>query len=417
MIKSVTVTNHLGDSVKLELTRPEKSGFVIKNIEGLGPVKANINTTKLASGDGAIYNSAYADQRDIVISLLFLQIGNETIEDIRHKSYKYFPIKKKVQLVIETDRRTVKTEGYVEANEPNIFSANEGCSITIACPDPYLYSLEMNEVTFSGVEPMFEFPFENDSMTEPLLNFGEIKKKSEEVVYYEGDLEVGMTINIHALGEVSDLKIYNVGTGESMVLSSHRIGVMTGHYTEYIPGTTYLYRSIVIYKNNLWVVPYTTTGSAWGPPDTDKWLKITGDYDPWNANTTYDPGSMVTHNDKIWIYTRQTSSNNVEPGSDKDKGVGTMGYDENGVYWMDLTDKYPCVGIKAGDVITINTKKGKKGVTILRDGVTTNIINCLNKNADWFTLTKGDNIFAYDTDEGSSYVEFRISSDIGYDGV
>lgn len=32
MIKSVTVTNYLGDSVKLELMRPEKSGFIVKSI-------------------------------------------------------------------------------------------------------------------------------------------------------------------------------------------------------------------------------------------------------------------------------------------------------------------------------------------------------------------------------------------------
>ena len=43
MIKSVTITNHLDESIKLDLFNPEESGFIIKNIEGLGPVKANIN--------------------------------------------------------------------------------------------------------------------------------------------------------------------------------------------------------------------------------------------------------------------------------------------------------------------------------------------------------------------------------------
>lgn len=55
MIKSVTVINHLGESLKLDLASPEKSGFIVKSIEGLGPVKATVNTTKMSTTDGAIY--------------------------------------------------------------------------------------------------------------------------------------------------------------------------------------------------------------------------------------------------------------------------------------------------------------------------------------------------------------------------
>ena len=57
MIKSVTITNHLDESIKLDLFNPEESGFIIKNIEGLGPVKANINFKELATNDGSIDNS------------------------------------------------------------------------------------------------------------------------------------------------------------------------------------------------------------------------------------------------------------------------------------------------------------------------------------------------------------------------
>ena len=35
MIKSVTVVNHLGESLKLDLASPEKSGFIVKSIEGI----------------------------------------------------------------------------------------------------------------------------------------------------------------------------------------------------------------------------------------------------------------------------------------------------------------------------------------------------------------------------------------------
>ena len=102
MIKSVTVTNYLGDSIKLELTRPELSGFVVTSITGLGAGKADVNTTDMSTNDGSLYNSARAQQRNIVLSLQYL--FKNTIEDVRHLSYKYFPIKKKVKLLKKSER-------------------------------------------------------------------------------------------------------------------------------------------------------------------------------------------------------------------------------------------------------------------------------------------------------------------------
>ena len=53
MIRAVTFTNYLGDSIRLDLARPEESGFIIKSVTGLGPGKANINTTEIATNDGS----------------------------------------------------------------------------------------------------------------------------------------------------------------------------------------------------------------------------------------------------------------------------------------------------------------------------------------------------------------------------
>lgn len=43
-------------------------------------------------------------------------------------------------------------------------------------------------------------------------------------------------------------------------------------------------------------------------------------------------------------------------------------------------------GIVASDDIVINTSKGDKSITLIREGVSYNILNCLDKNTDWFTL-------------------------------
>lgn len=120
MIKSVTVVNYLGESFKMELMRPEESGFIIQSITGIGPVKANINNTELSTGDGAVYNSSRLTVRNIIFKLCFLP--NPTIEHTRQKSYKYFPVKKPIKLIFETDNRVSECSGYVESNEPDIFS-------------------------------------------------------------------------------------------------------------------------------------------------------------------------------------------------------------------------------------------------------------------------------------------------------
>ena len=80
MIRSVIVTNYLDDSLEINLARPEETGFLITNISGLGPCKATINMTDVATNDGSIYNSAKLNYRNIVMSITFI---GENIEKIR----------------------------------------------------------------------------------------------------------------------------------------------------------------------------------------------------------------------------------------------------------------------------------------------------------------------------------------------
>ena len=315
MIHSIKVTNHLGEDITLELTKPGNTGFIVSSVNGLGPPKATINTTKTAAADGTIYNSSFLDARNITMSLIFEETKTESIEVIRQKSYKYFPIKRNVELEIQTDKRLVKTKGYVESNEPSIFTSMAGCNISIVCPDPFLYAYDSVNVVFSGVSPNFEFSyynvdekhgtfgFSNESLTEPLLELGIIENKTENVVYYEGDSEIGFQIIIHALGDVTNLRIYNVDTKDAIVINTDKLTAMTGS------------------------------------------------------------------------------------------------------------------AILNGDTIFINTKKGYKSATLLREGHEYNIINCLGRKIDWFTLMKGDNTFAFTADTGSENLQFSIIHELVYDGV
>lgn len=307
MIKSVQITNHLGESVKIKLKEDEPShGFLIKNIEGLGPPKAIISKSSLANVDGSVVNQTRIDSRNIIMTLLFTNAP--TIEDTRQRTYKYFPIKKPVEFLIETDNKILKTTGYIESNTPTIFSKSEGNSISLVCDDPYFYSKETQATVFFGIQPLFEFPFSNDSSNDYNLMFGAVEKEYEKVVYYNGDSETGVTIRIHAIGFApGTLTIYNTGTREKMILYLHML--------------------------------------------------------------QYAVGSMVYR------------------------------------------------GLVAGDDLIISSHRGNKKVEFVREGLTINAMFCMDRTSNWFSLTKGDNIFAYTVSDGSENLQFKLENKVLYEGV
>lgn len=318
MLKNVTITNYLGSSMTYSFENPsidDSTGLLITEIEGLGPVKADINMTKLATADGDIFNSKRLSGRNIVIKAIFTYA--DTIEEARLMSYKYFPIGTKVKVVVTTDSRVAETEGYVESNDPEIFSEQSDMQVSILCESPFFLSVSdegKKETNFSAVEALFEFPV-NDLTTdpyvgeyqnegfEPVTMFGNIVNKKENTVYYEGDSETGCVIHLHCIGEVRQIDIYNIKTAEHMGIDTTKIATLTGS------------------------------------------------------------------------------------------------------------------GLIYGDDITINTIKGKKSITLLREGVSYNILNALAKNVDWFQLARGDNLFAFTCEYGEQNLQFMIESQIVYEGV
>lgn len=302
MIQSLTVTNYLGESLTIPMKNSESTGFILHDMTGLGPPTASVNTSKVATKDGSKYNSARAEERNIVLPMYFTPIP--TIEDARHRSYKYFPLKKPVILAFKTDNRECQIVGYVETNEPDICSDREGCQVSIICPNPYFSSIYDTVTSFSGVEAAFEFPFSNEDTSNSRIEFGKIVVKAENIVRYGGDAESGVQIRIAASATVKNITIYNVDTR----------------------GTMHIYH--------------------------DKLVALTGS------------------------------------------------------------------GIVKGDEIIITTDKGSRSVTLLRNGKSTNILNAIDpRNDEWFSLTKGDNIFAYTADEGSDYLMFVVDHTTLYEGI
>lgn len=219
MIQSFTVTNHNGKSIVCELANPWKEGLAVASIDGLGPGQANINMADTASMDGGLFNSAKKGARNIVFNFIFVEYDTLTIEDIRRKCYTYFPIKKNIKLKFTTsDGKTNKEyfiDGYVESNEPVIFSSREGATVSIVCPNPWFYKSNSQEQVFNAsADPNFVFgaydqePYfwRDGTLSEEeqtKLRMGDIISFVVSSLFYDGTVDTGLVFEILFKSDVS----------------------------------------------------------------------------------------------------------------------------------------------------------------------------------------------------------------------
>jgi hypothetical protein len=264
MIKSLTITNHLGKELKVTLSEAVPShGLLIKSITGIGPADAVVNMSDYATNDGSEFNSARLEKRSIQI--IFMVTANEyiTVEKARHIAYEMFPTKKQIKLLFETDERSLYCYGRVEHNTPDIFQKQELITIDIICPNPYFYKQKENasdgKVSISTVEPTFEFPFftnasyvedpilDNNSYnildsygdnicTEKIvpdnnLEMGRYISSTEMIVPidYYGDVEAPLLITIKNYGTLTgNIVIVDYRTKEFLKLNVSKIEALIG---------------------------------------------------------------------------------------------------------------------------------------------------------------------------------------------
>lgn len=70
MVIALTVTNYKGESIRIPLDDPSESGFIIKEISGIGAPKADVMTIDYIALDGSYVNSVRVQKRTISINLL-----------------------------------------------------------------------------------------------------------------------------------------------------------------------------------------------------------------------------------------------------------------------------------------------------------------------------------------------------------
>ena len=73
--------------------------------------------------------------------------------------------------------------------------------------------------------------------------------------------------------------------------------------------------------------------------------------------------------------------------------------------------------LNTGDRLIISSIRGDRYVRLIRNGIITNVLNVLERGSDWLVLENGDNIFAFDADEGLQSLEISLAFNNLYEGV
>lgn len=221
---TLEVTNEYDQTLSLT----QNPAYSIKSISGLDPPEASINKTKLANSDGSEFNSAFLNDRQIIITMAI----ESPAELNRNNLYTYLKSKKKVKIHYKNGIRDVYTEGIIQKVDVSFFEKKEIAQITIDCVNPYFLNEEDSNADISAVQALFEFPF---MISEP-IPFSEIEAAEPVQVINKGNDQTGVIITLTAYrhsvaGNISITNLNNnmtfkinrgISAGDQIVVNSIR---------------------------------------------------------------------------------------------------------------------------------------------------------------------------------------------------
>lgn len=154
---------------------PSDDPVMIRDIDGLGPVKSDIATTDSGASRGETYQGSATGKRNVVLTLgLNPDWSTQTVSSLRQLLYRYLMTGQWCKLRFNSDELpTTDIEGWVESFEPNIFSQDPEIQASIICPKPDF--IEIDATIFTGVV---------DDGT------------NQQVVNYDGSISAGFEIRV-----------------------------------------------------------------------------------------------------------------------------------------------------------------------------------------------------------------------------
>lgn len=221
MLTKVEVsTNLVGTKLVLPLIGTNQP-FLIKDIEGLDPVKANIVSSSFSTLDGTQYQSSRRESRTIIFKL-GLDISHGPIKLLRKFLYRYLMPKSVVSLRFhDSDGTYVDISGMVETCVVPLFAEEPEATISVFCFDSDFYT------------PM------------PVVVEGATTFTEKEVaIDYDGDVESGVKLRMVLNRIIDNFKVYHRLPDQSIRILEFNSTLIHGDVLEIstVSGNKFAYR-------------------------------------------------------------------------------------------------------------------------------------------------------------------------------
>lgn len=207
---NASIQNKAGE---LYLLDGQESRWQIASIKGLNPPNGQINMTTIVGLDGAVYNSAKLQTRNIVIKVKL----TGQVEQNRLDLYRAFRTKEWCRFYYSNGSVNVWIDGYVESVECDLFDQKETAQISIICPSPYFKSVQEVIADISSRTALFTFPFTINS--DDPIPISSYDADATATVTNSTATPTGVIIEMDFIGSVSKIVIQNTDTGEHITLN------------------------------------------------------------------------------------------------------------------------------------------------------------------------------------------------------
>lgn len=184
------------------------SGYIVKEIGGLDPVKATIVSSSFALIDGSQYQNSRRENRNILMKLgLSPDFVTTTVASLRTNLYRYLMPKSMITMRFFVDNvQFADVSGRVESLESVLFSKDPELNISIICFDPDFISpsnLAVNDNTVSNT--------------------------TERSIQYNGTVEAGFNFRLDVDRDINEFVLYNtVPGGESYAFQFGNVALEDG---------------------------------------------------------------------------------------------------------------------------------------------------------------------------------------------
>lgn len=187
MLTQVEVRNAAGTLLTMVLD-DVSDGYVLKDVDGLDPVKVTIASSSFANLDGVQFQSAKREARNLIFKIGFEpDFVTTTGRSLRNGLYPWFMPKSVVNMrFFDSEGPTVEIVGRVEDFVAPPFTKEPGADISILCDDPDL--VELTSETGSG---------------------NTVSDTTEFLIAYDGTVETGIEFTLNLNRTESDFVIYH----------------------------------------------------------------------------------------------------------------------------------------------------------------------------------------------------------------